>query len=93
MDGINDMLDHSEHFEHRLLESNERFRLLVEGVGDYAIYMLDPAGHILSWNLGGQRNKGYTKNEVIGQHFSVLHSRRYPTRQASRYLRVRSARG
>jgi PAS domain S-box-containing protein len=53
-------------------ESNERFRLLVEGVADYAIYMLDPTGHILSWNNGAQLIKGYTKNEVIGRHFSLF---------------------
>jgi PAS domain S-box-containing protein len=72
MDETNDMLDHSDHSEHTLRESNERFRLLVDGVSDYAIYMLDPAGLILSWNLGGQRIKGYSKNEVIGQHFSLF---------------------
>ena len=44
--------------------------LLLQGVTDYAIYMLDPAGHILSWNTGGERIKGYTDAEVIGQHFS-----------------------
>jgi PAS domain S-box-containing protein len=53
-------------------ESNERFRLLVEGVADYAIYMLDPTGHIVSWNTGAQLIKGYTKDEVIGRHFSLF---------------------
>ncbi|MEO7910142.1 MAG: PAS domain S-box protein [Roseiflexaceae bacterium] len=72
MDETNDVLDHPDDFEHRLLESNERFRLLVEGVSDYAIYMLDPAGQIVSWNRGGQRIKGYHANEVIGQHFSLF---------------------
>lgn len=50
--------------------SEERFRLLVEGVKDYAIFMLDPGGHIVSWNLGAQKNKGYEASEIIGQHFS-----------------------
>lgn len=52
-----------------LRQSEERFRLLVEGVGDYAIFMLDPDGRIASWNLGAQRIKGYTAEEVIGEHF------------------------
>jgi PAS domain S-box-containing protein len=47
-----------------------RFRLLVEGVVDYAIYMLDPTGVITNWNTGGERIKGYTGAEVIGQNFS-----------------------
>ena len=55
-----------------LEESNEHFRLLVESVADYAIYMLDPTGHIISWNIGAQFIKGYTKNEVIGRHFSLF---------------------
>lgn len=53
--------------------SEERFRLLVEGVKDYAIFMLDPGGHIVSWNLGAQKNKGYEASEIIGQHFSVFY--------------------
>lgn len=53
--------------------SEERFRLLVEGVQDYAIFMLDPDGHIVSWNLGAQKNKGYTAAEIIGKHFSVFY--------------------
>jgi PAS domain S-box-containing protein len=46
------------------------FRLLVEGVLDYAIYMLDPAGNVVSWNSGAERFKGYTAQEIIGSHFS-----------------------
>jgi PAS domain S-box-containing protein len=53
------------------LKSNEeRFRLLVETVEDYAIYMLDPNGVILTWNMGAERIKGYRAEEIIGQHFS-----------------------
>src|SRR5262249_27346513 len=47
-----------------------RFRMLVQGVVDYAIYMLDPTGVITNWNAGGQRIKGYLPHEVIGQNFS-----------------------
>ena len=50
--------------------SEERFRLLVEGTRDYAIFMLDPAGRIASWNPGAKRFKQYTAEEIIGQHFS-----------------------
>ena len=48
----------------------QRFRLLVSAVTDYAIYMLDPEGNIATWNPGAQRFKGYTAEEIIGQHFS-----------------------
>jgi PAS domain S-box-containing protein len=51
-------------------QSEERFRLLVEGVKDYAIFMLDPQGHVLTWNAGAERFKGYAAAEIIGQHFS-----------------------
>jgi len=51
-------------------QSEERFRLLVEGVRDYAIFMLDPRGHVLTWNAGAERFKGYAPAEIIGQHFS-----------------------
>ena len=53
--------------------SEERFRLLVEGVQDYAIFMLDPGGRVVSWNAGAQKNKGYAAAEIIGQHFSVFY--------------------
>jgi PAS domain S-box-containing protein len=49
------------------------FRLLVEGVKEYAIFMLDPAGIVVSWNTGAQRIKGYRSDEIIGQHFSVFY--------------------
>src|SRR3984885_11257441 len=54
----------------KLQESQDRFRLLVESVRDYAIFMLDPEGYILTWNAGAERFKGYKANEIIGQHFS-----------------------
>ena len=56
--------------EEALRRSEERFRLLVQGVTDYAIYMLDPEGRVSSWNAGAERFKGYTENEIIGEHFS-----------------------
>src|SRR5438132_11554669 len=57
-----------------LFESERNFRLLVEGVADYALYMLDPAGVVTSWNIGGQRIKGYSADEIIGQHFSRFYA-------------------
>jgi PAS domain S-box-containing protein len=61
--------------EESLRRSEERFRLLVEGVKDYAIFMLDADGRVASWNAGAQRMTGYGAQEVIGRHFSVF----YPT--------------
>jgi PAS domain S-box-containing protein len=59
--------------EQALRRSEERFRLLVQGVTDYAIYMLDPLGYVSSWNAGAQRFKGYTAEEVIGKHVSSFY--------------------
>lgn len=58
--------------DRRLKQSEERFRLIVEGVQDYAIFMLDPAGRIASWNPGAERINGYRADEIIGRHCSVL---------------------
>ena len=60
--------------EEALKASEERFRLLVESVTDYAIYMLDPVGTITSWNAGAARFKGYTADEILGQNFSRFYS-------------------
>jgi PAS domain S-box-containing protein len=57
-----------------LRESERQFRLLVAGVTDYAIYMLDPNGIVASWNAGAQRIKGYTADEIIGHHFSRFYT-------------------
>jgi PAS domain S-box-containing protein len=57
-----------------LYDSEHRFRLLVEGVTDYAIYMLDPSGIVINWNSGAVRLKGYTADEIVGQHFSRFYT-------------------
>jgi PAS domain S-box-containing protein len=58
----------------KLEESERRFRILVEGVNDYAIFMLDPSGTVINWNPGAERIKGYTREEIIGQHFSRFYT-------------------
>ena len=63
-----------------LRRSEERFRLLVDAVEDYAIFMLDPTGHVVSWNSGAQRSALYTADEIIGQHFRIF----YPPEVAAR---------
>src|SRR5262245_11062980 len=57
-----------------LRESDRQFRSLVAGVTDYALYMLDPAGTVVSWNAGAERIKGYTAEEIIGRHFSEFYT-------------------
>jgi PAS domain S-box-containing protein len=57
----------------QLRDSEKKYRLLVEGVQDYAIFRLDPKGNIVTWNAGAQRIKGYTAEEIIGQNFSVFY--------------------
>jgi len=60
--------------EAELRESQEQFRRLVQGVTDYAIYMLSPEGYVSSWNSGAQRIKGYAPEDIIGQHFSRFYT-------------------
>jgi PAS domain S-box-containing protein len=60
--------------DEQLRLSEERFRMLVDGVADYAIYMLDPAGIITTWNSGAEKIKGYRAVDVIGRHFSIFFS-------------------
>jgi PAS domain S-box-containing protein len=61
--------------EEALRQSEERFRLLIEGVVDYAIFMLDPEGLVTSWNAGAERIKGYPREEILGKHFSRFYLR------------------
>ncbi len=59
--------------EDERLAADQRFRLLVESVKDYALMIMDPTGHISTWNEGGERIKGYKASEIIGKHFSVFY--------------------
>ncbi len=77
-----------------LRESEERFRLLVEGVRDYAIFMLDPEGRVTTWNLGAERIKGYRAHEIIGRHFSVFYPEEDVARgKPARELQIAEAEG
>jgi PAS domain S-box-containing protein len=58
----------------KLEETEHRFRLLLEAVTDYAIFMLDPAGNIVNWNASAERIKGYNREEIVGQHFSLFYT-------------------
>lgn len=58
----------------KLEDTERRFRMLVEGVTDYAIYMLDKEGHVANWNPGAERAKGYSREEILGQHFSRFYT-------------------
>jgi PAS domain S-box-containing protein len=68
---LTERLGHEQNLKH----SEERFRLLVEGVTEYAIFMLDPDGRVMSWNAGAQRIKGYTADEIIGHSFTRFYAK------------------
>ncbi|WP_017721041.1 PAS domain S-box protein [Kamptonema formosum] len=71
--GINRDITHRVRVLQALRQSEEIYRLLVEGVRDYAIFMLDPSGHVVSWNRAAERIKGYRTEEIIGKHFSCYY--------------------
>ncbi|MFC7044423.1 PAS domain S-box protein [Halobacteriaceae archaeon GCM10025711] len=60
--------------EHDLLRERERFQSMVDAVEDYAIFMLDPEGHVTSWNRGAERIKGYAREEILGEHYSTFYT-------------------
>ena len=64
----------SKKLERNLYESERKFRLLVEGITDYAVYMLDPEGRVTNWNRGAERIKGYKAKDIVGKHFSVFYT-------------------
>lgn len=72
-----------------MVSAEERYRSLVDAIRDYAIFLLDPTGHVASWNAGAERIKGYRADEIIGQHFSVFYpsdaqQRGYPAEELAR---------
>ncbi len=83
---LRELKEANAHQGESLYQSEERFRLLVEGVQDYAIFMLDPDGYISTWNAGAERFKGYKADEIIGEHFSRFYTpediaRRHPWKE------------
>jgi len=78
--------------ERTLRESEERFRLLVEGVQEYAIFQLDPVGNVGSWNAGAQRLKGYDSTEIIGHHFSIFYPQEDQMKNKPRDILAKAAR-
>ena len=74
MRGVVQDITERKHTEEALRVAEERFRLLVDGVKDYVIFTLDPAGCIASWNKGSERLKGYSASEVVGKHLSIFYT-------------------
>lgn len=60
--------------KHQMVPTELKYKLLVDNIQDYAIFLLDPDGYILSWNKGAQKTKGYAAHEIIGKHFSIFYS-------------------
>jgi PAS domain S-box-containing protein len=71
--GISEEITQRKINEKLIRENESRMRMIIEGVRDYAIFMLDPNGYILNWNAGAERIKGYKAEEVIGKHFSIFY--------------------
>jgi two-component system CheB/CheR fusion protein len=87
---INEQLTHQiEAFR----QSEERFRILVESVRDYAIFMLDPVGNVVTWNAGAERLKGYRADEIIGSHFSKFYPKEEQATKPAMELRITSRKG
>ncbi len=94
MPGMGQMTRRISSHQPELHRNEESFRLLVESIRDYAIFMLDQKGHVLTWNAGAERIKGYRADEIIGQHFAIFYpdeakQRRWPQHE----LEVAAAKG
>ena len=77
-----------------LREQEEHYRLMIEGVKDYGIFMLDTKGHIISWNDGAERIKGYKKHEILGKHFSTFYTLEdLQTKKPERELKIAAETG
>src|SRR5215210_7369838 len=72
--GLQNNGEESRQAEKAFGEGEEHFRLSVQGLKDYAIFMLDPQGRVVSWNKGAEHIKGYREEEILGQHFSVFYT-------------------
>ena len=76
MVGLQNNGEESKRAKKVLRESEEHFRLFVQGLKDYAIFMLDPQGRVVSWNTGAKHIKGYREEEILGRHFLGIPHRR-----------------
>jgi PAS domain S-box-containing protein len=82
------------HAQEALQANEERFRLLIEGVKDYAIFMLDTDGRVMTWNTAAERIKGYHTEEILGKHFSVFYQREdIAADKPTRVLKIAAAEG
>jgi PAS domain S-box-containing protein len=80
--------------EEQLKHSEERIRLMIHSVRDYAIFLLDPTGHVVSWNTGAERLKGYSADEIIGRHFSIFYpAEEIAARKPERELEIATTAG
>lgn len=78
----------------KIKNAEDRFTLLVDAVKDYAIFLLDPQGYILTWNVGAERIKGYRAKDIIGKHFSIFYPSEFRERKHPEYeLKVAAAEG
>ncbi|MBA3970755.1 MAG: PAS domain S-box protein [Bacteroidetes bacterium] len=73
--GINALVEELEYRIQKLKESEERFRVLIEDVKDYAIFLIDPQGIVMSWNKGAENIYGHAASEIIGNHFSIFYTK------------------
>ena len=73
--GVNSLVEELEYKMQKLKESEKRFRLLIEDVKDYAIFLIDPQGIVMSWNKGAENIHGYAASEIIGEHFSIFYTK------------------
>src|ERR687895_1692671 len=84
----------AQHIDRGAYPTDEQFRLLIASVTDYAIYLLDPAGRVTSWNAGAERIKGYRAEEILGEHFSRFYTEEdIRAGKPQRELEVASAEG
>jgi len=79
--------------EEFIRQQEERFQMFVHAVQDYAIFMLDPQGHIATWNLGAERLKGYEASEIIGKHFSIFYPENERKEKPERELKIAAKEG
>lgn len=74
IDGVTADITERKHAELKYKDSEERYSLLIDNVKDYAIFMLDTSGYVISWNLGAENMTGFTRSDIIGKHLSTLYS-------------------